>query len=132
MRFALFVVVIIFIRTLHAQDVPQSAEQTWADYDPRADPLEVELIRESIDDDIVLRHVQYVVGTFGGKKTRVAVFYAFPKDGKRLPGVVQLHGGGQRAQSETARFWASHGYAAVAVNWGSELAEFGQLPGRHG
>lgn len=101
--------------------VPQTVEQTWVDFDPRAEPLESELIRESVEDDIVLRHVRYVVGTFGGKKTRVAAFYAFPVDGKRLPGIVQLHGGGQRAMPETARFWASHGYAAVAVNWGEHV-----------
>jgi dienelactone hydrolase len=107
--------------TVFAQSVPQTAEQAWADFDSRAEPLDVEVIRESVEDGIVLRHVRYVVGTFGGKKTRVAAFYAFPKDGEKLPGIVQLHGGGQRARSETARFWASHGYAAVAVNWGEHV-----------
>lgn len=109
------------VATVFAQDVPQTVEQTWADFDPRAEPLEVEVIRESLEDGIVLRHVRYVVGTFGGKKTRVAAFYAFPKDGQMLPGIVQLHGGGQRARLETTRFWASHGYAAVAVNWGEHV-----------
>ncbi len=107
--------------TVFAQAVPQTAEQTWADFDSRADPLEVEVIRETVEDGIVLRHVRYVVGTFGSKKTRVAAFHAFPKDGEKLPGIVQLHGGGQRARPETARFWASHGYAAVAVNWGEHV-----------
>ena len=69
----------------------------------------------------MLRHIRYLVGTFGGKKTRVAAFYAFPKDGKRLPGIVQLHGGGQQARPETARFWAASGYATVAVNWGEKV-----------
>ncbi len=69
----------------------------------------------------MLRHIRYVVGTFGGKKARVAAFYAFPEGGQRLPGIVQLHGGGQRALPHTARFWASHGYAAVAVNWGEHV-----------
>ncbi len=101
--------------------VPQTVEQTWADYDPRAEPLEVQVIRESVADDIVLRQIRYVVGTFGGKKTRVAAFYAFPVNGRGLPGIVQIHGGGQRAMPETARFWASHGYAAVAVNWGEHV-----------
>ena len=104
-----------------AQGVPQTVEQTWADFDLRAEPLQVEVIRESLEDGIVLRHVRYVVGTFGGKKTRVAAFYAYPDDGEKLPGIVQLHGGGQRARSETARFWASHGYATVAVNWGEHV-----------
>ena len=40
--------------------VPQTVEQTWADYDPRAEPLEVQVIRESVVDDIVLRQIRYV------------------------------------------------------------------------
>ena len=109
------------VANAQADDVPQTAEQTWADFDPRQEPLEIEVIRESFEDGIVLRHVRYVAGTFGGKKTRVAAFYAFPKDGDKLPGIVQLHGGGQRARPETAQFWASHGYAAIAVNWGEHV-----------
>lgn len=104
-----------------AKDVPQTVEQAWADFDPRSEPLEVEVIRESVADGLILQHVRYVVGTFGGKKTRVAAFYSYPKGGNNLPGIVQLHGGGQRAISDTARFWASHGYAAVAVNWGEHV-----------
>jgi dienelactone hydrolase len=102
-------------------EVPQTVEQTWASFDPHAEPLELELIRESTADGIILRQVRYVVGTFGGKKTRVAAFYAFPENGRDLPGIVQIHGGGQRAQAEEARFWASHGYAAVTVNWGEHV-----------
>lgn len=121
MRPLLTLVLFAIAAVANAQHAPQTVEQTWADYDPRAEPLEVELIRESVEDGILLRHVRYVVGTFGGKKTRVAAFYACPESGEKLPGIVQLHGGGQRAQPETARFWASHGYAAVAVNWGEHV-----------
>jgi len=112
---------IVDVKGAFARDVPQSVQQTWADFDPRSEPLETEIIRESIDDGIVLRQVRYVVGTWSGKKARVAAFYAFPKTGRQLPGIVQLHGGGQRAMSETARFWAGHGFAAVTVNWGEHV-----------
>jgi dienelactone hydrolase len=95
-----------------------TVEQTWAEFDPRAEPLEVEVIRESAADGIVLQHVRFVVGTFAGRKTRIAAFYARPAGHSTLPGIVQIHGGGQRAQPENARFWASHGYATVVVNWG--------------
>jgi len=115
----LFALAILAIpAAISANEAPQTVVQTWADYDPRAEPLETEVIRETITDGIVLRQVRYVVGTFGGKKTRVAAFYAFPEGAKSLPGIVQLHGGGQRARAETARYWASLGYAAIAVNWG--------------
>lgn len=119
----LFPVLVFLASTVasNAQDVPQSVVQTWADFDPRLEPLETEIIRESMDDGTVLRHIRYVVGSFGGRKTRVAGFYAFPKVGRNLPGIVQLHGGGQRARPETVQFWASHGYAAIAVNWGEHV-----------
>jgi len=117
----LLLVLLASAGSITAQDVPQSVEQAWAQFDPRSEPLETEVIRESIEDGIVLRHVRYVVGTFGGKTTKVAAFYGFPAGGKRLPGIVQIHGGGQRAMPETAWFWASHGYATVAVNWGEHV-----------
>ena len=121
MRSLYLTAITICLPCIAAALVPQTVEETWADYDPRADPLETELIRESVEDGIVLRQIRYVVGTFGGKKTRVAAFYAYPEGGKNLPGIVQLHGGGQRARPQTAQFWASHGYVAVAVNWGEHV-----------
>ena len=123
MRLSLLNVLVFFITTgfVQSQETPRTVEETWAFFDPEAESLDTEVIRESVEDGIVLRHFRYVVGTFGGKKTRVAAFYAFPEDGRRLPGIVQLHGGGQRAMPETAGFWASHGYAAVTVNWGEHV-----------
>jgi dienelactone hydrolase len=97
---------------------PKTVEETWALFDPRSEPLETEVISESIEEGIVLRYLRYLVGTFEEKKMRVAAFHAFPESGSNLPGIVQLHGGGQRARSEAVRYWAGQGYAAVAVNWG--------------
>ena len=121
MRLLVTLALLCNVASVFAQDVPQTVEQAWADFDSRREPLEVEVIRESVADGIVLKHVRYVVGTFGGKKTRVAAFYSYPEGGSKLPGIVQLHGGGQRAMPDAARFWASHGYAAVAVNWGEHV-----------
>ena len=121
MRIALLLALLAGTGSVSAQDIPQSVEETWAHFDARSEPLETEVIRESIEDGIVLRHIRYVVGTFAGKKTRVAAFYAFPEGGERLPGIVQLHGGGQRPLPDGTRFWAEHGYAAVSVNWGEHV-----------
>ena len=46
--------VLAICSTAPAKDVPQSVVETWARFDPRAEPLETELIRESIHDGIVL------------------------------------------------------------------------------
>lgn len=119
MKLLVSLIFIIFSPLLvSAQIVPQNVKKTWSQFDARAEPLEVETIRESIEDGIVLRQIRYVVGTFNGNKTKVAAFYAFPKDGNNLPGIVQIHGGGQRALPQTALFWASHGYATISINWG--------------
>ena len=118
-----FLIVLSLYRVALTDDVPKSVSETWAQFDPPAEPREPELMRESVHDGIVLRHVRYVVGTFGGKKTRIAAFYAFPKDGKQLPGLVQIHGGGQWARSSGVLYWASQGYAAIAINWGEKVID---------
>ena len=55
-----------------AQDIPRTVTGTWADYDPHAEPLEVEVVREESGGGIITRYIRYVVGTFAGKKTKVA------------------------------------------------------------
>ncbi|MDP6444445.1 MAG: acetylxylan esterase [Pirellulaceae bacterium] len=119
----LFFIALSYCSTATADDVPMSVSKTWDQFDPRAEPLETEVVRESLHHGIVLRHIRYVVGAFGGRKTRVAAFYAFPKDDKQLPGLVQIHGGGQWARPDAALYWASHGYAAIAVNWGEKVID---------
>lgn len=106
-----------------AQEVPQTFAEAWENYDPRAEPLEVEVIREVVEEDIVIRTIRYVVGTFDGRKTKVAAFYAFPKGAEKLPGLIQVHGGGQFARKGTAKYWASRGYAVVTVNWGEKVID---------
>jgi hypothetical protein len=62
-----------------AEAVPQTVTETWAEFDARAEPLEVEVVREETVGGITTRYVRFVVGTFAGKKTWVAAFYAFPE-----------------------------------------------------
>jgi len=104
-------------------EVPQSVAETWGNFDAQAEPLEIEVIREETDGGIVVRYVRYVVGTFDGKKTKVAAFYGFPEGAKKLPGMVQVHGGGQFARKAMVKYYASRGYAAIAVNWGGKVID---------
>jgi len=62
-----------------AEGVPQSVLDLWADFDPRKDPLEVEVIREWKEEGGVFRHVRYFIGTFKGKPARMAAVYGFPE-----------------------------------------------------
>ncbi len=117
------VVLLAFAGAALSKEVPQSVPEVWEDFDPRAEALEVETIRETIENGIVLRYVRYVVGTFDERKTKVAAFYAFPEGGGNLPAIVQVHGGGQYARKDAVRFWAARGYAAIAVNWGGKVID---------
>ena len=43
---------------LAADGMPQSVKELWADFDPRRDPIEGEVIREWKEDGGVFRHVR--------------------------------------------------------------------------
>ena len=112
--------------------VPMSIEALYAPFDPAKEPLEVTVVKEHEEDGIVVRRLTYVVGTFKGRKSVMGAFHAFPKQrAGKLPGIVQMHGGGQVAQAGTVVGWARNGYSAIAINWGGE-AMAGQLPGEPG
>ena len=107
---------------------PGTVDGLWRDYDPRAEPLDAEIAREWEEGGTTFRYVLYHIGTFKGKKARMAAFYAFPTGGKGLPGVLHMHGGGQRAFLHEVGYYAKRGYAALSVNWGGKEME-GAKPG---
>ena len=102
-----------------ANPVPQSVNELWADFDPRRDPIEAEVIREWRETGGVFRHVRFLVGIFKGRPARMTTIYGYP-DGARekLPAVMHIHGGGQRAFLHEVKFLVARGYAALSVNWG--------------
>lgn len=112
-----------------AAEPPQTVAELWADFDPRQDPLEVEIVREWKEDGGVYRYVRFLTGTFKGKPARMAAFYGFPDGAKgKLPAVMHMHGGGQRAFLEEVKTYVGRGYAALSVNWGGREME-GAKPG---
>jgi len=106
-----------------AEKIPTTVTELWADVDPTAEPLKTRVVREWQQEGLVLRYVTYHVGTFKGKPARVAAFYAFPRGRRNLPGLVHLHGGGQRAFLHEVKYYASRGYACLSVNWGGREME---------
>lgn len=112
---------------LAAEDIPQSVEQLWADFDPRRDPLETEVIREFQEDGAVIRHVRFVIGTFKGQTARMTAIYGIPPgatgQNEKLPAVMHIHGGGQRAFLSEIKLLTSRGYAALSVNWGGSAGQ---------
>ena len=104
-----------------AETAPQSVTELWADFDPRRNPLETEIIREWKEDGGIFRHVRYLVGTFKGQPARMTAIYGFPEGPKsKLPAVMHIHGGGQQAFLHEVKLLAARGYAALSVNWGGD------------
>ena len=115
--------------------VPQDIVQMWAGFDPRAEPLETEIIREWEEDGVVLRIVRFRIGRFKGQTSRLAGIYGFPKlhkDGqskdagnrshRKLPGLLQIHGGGQYADSRACVMNAKRGYATLSIAWAGRIS----------
>ncbi|MFP6647903.1 MAG: hypothetical protein VB817_00490, partial [Pirellulaceae bacterium] len=78
-------------------DVPRDVKSLWEDFDPRQTPLDTRQVRQWEKEDITCRYITYQIGTFKGQEARMAAFYAFPTGAKSVPGLIHLHGGGQRA-----------------------------------
>lgn len=100
---------------------PQNHDALWAGYDPRAEPLDVEVLKEWEDDGVVMRVLRYRIGIFMGRKAMMAAVYGFPKGGTQLPGLVQIHGGGQYADSNAVFTNAKRGYATISIAWAGRL-----------
>ena len=104
--------------------VPQNLDELWAGFDPRKEPLEVEVTKEWEVDGIVCRAIRYRIGIFKGQPATMAAFYAFPKGAKNLPAILQIHGGGGAAWLAAVITNAKLGYASVSLNWGGNKMTF--------
>ena len=105
---------------------PATVRELWADFEPRKDELDAKVVRQWEKDGIVYRYVTFHIGTFKGKPARMAAFFAFPKGAKKLPGLLHIHGGGQRAFLNEVEFYARRGYACLSINWGGREMENAQ------
>ncbi|MDP4878586.1 MAG: hypothetical protein NWR36_01760, partial [Opitutales bacterium] len=101
---------------------PQTYDELWADFDPRAEPLDVEVLHEWEEDGVVLKVLRYRVGVFKGQKAMMAGVYAYPKGGKDLPAMVNIHGGGQYADYRSVLNNAKRGYASITIAWAGRIA----------
>jgi len=107
-----------FGQSSSTSQLPASVEELWDDFDPRRDPLEVELIREWKDELGHFKHVRFLVGVFKDTPARITAIYGTPLSTTKVPGVMHIHGGGQRASLPEVRFLVSLGFAGLSINWG--------------
>jgi acetyl esterase/lipase len=100
---------------------PQTHAQLWADFDPRAEPLDVEVLQQWEQDGVVLQVLRFRVGVFKGEKAMIAAVYGYPKGQQQLPGLVQIHGGGQYAHHHACLANAKRGYATLSISWAGRI-----------
>jgi len=105
---------------------PNTVAALWSDFDPRHEPLDAKIVREWEQDGIVYRYVTFHIGTFKDQDARMAAFFGFPQGASKLPGLLHLHGGGQRAFLHEVEFYAKRGYACLSINWGGREMEQAQ------
>ena len=98
-------------------EVPQNVTDLWKDYDPRAELLDVEVVKEWKAEGVTTRYITFKVGSFKGADSRIAAYYSFPDNGQRHPAFVWSHGGGQRAERGRGIYFAKQGFATVDINW---------------
>lgn len=108
-------------------NIPQTFDELWAEYNPRAEPLEIENLKEWEEGVVILRVVRYRIGIFKGQKAMMAAVYGFPKGGTKLPGLVQIHGGGQYADYRAVLTNARRGYATISIAWAGRISAPGYL-----
>ena len=111
---------------------PQTFQELWQGYDPTTEPLDVQVVHEWQANGITTQLLTYHIGTFKGRPSRMGAYYAFPHAAEgKIPAILQMHGGGQRAQRQTVETAAANGYACIAINWGAKpMAD--QQPGDPG
>lgn len=98
-------------------------EELWAGYDPTAEPLEVEITRTWDEGPIRYEQLFFTGETWEGEKVRVFAYRGVQADGSKLPGILHIHGGGQRASLDWVKFWAKRGYAAVSHDFAGRDGE---------
>ena len=108
--------------SLDGNHAPQNWNNAWKGFDPRREPMEVEVLKEWEEDSIILKVLRYRIGVFKGEKAMMAGVYGYPKGGKKLPGLVQIHGGGQYADHKAPLANAKRGYATISISWAGRIS----------
>ncbi len=107
---------------LDKNNAPQSWNDAWLGFDPRNEPLEVQVLKEWEEDEIVLKVIRYRIGIFKGKRAMMAGVYGYPKGARNLPGLLQIHGGGQYADYKAPLSNAKRGYASISISWAGRIS----------
>jgi len=100
---------------------PQTLKELWNNFDPRKETLDTEILHEWEEDGVEMKVLRYRIGIFKGQKAMMAAIYGYPKNGKNLPGLVQIHGGGQYADYRAVLTNAKRGYVTISIAWAGRI-----------
>lgn len=104
----------------------------WDNYDARKAPLNVEIVRQWETDRGTVKLVRFDLGHLNGSNKSaspvIAAYYGYPKGAKKVPAVVNIHGGGQFARRSRVESWMELGVACISINWGGKILEQSDTP----
>lgn len=92
----------------------ETLEDLWSGFDPRRDPLEIEVTRQWEEDGGRFEELCFTGETWQDEPVRVFAYRGAPCEGENLPGILHIHGGGQTASLDWVKFWVKRGYVAVS------------------
>ena len=107
---------------LNGSPAPQTMKELWAGFDPRAEPLDTEILKEWEEDGVVVKVLRYRIGVFKGQRAMMAAVYGYPKGGENLPALLNIHGGGQYADYQSVLTNAKRGYATISIAWAGRIS----------
>ena len=94
-----------------------SVENLWRGFDPEALPLDVETTKTWEEQGAVFQTLRFTGESTKSAKVRVFAICGAPKIGRRLPGILHVHGGGQTASLDWVRYWVRRGYVCVSFDF---------------
>ena len=103
-------------------EIPRTVEELWNGFDPRAEPLDVEILHEWEEEGVAMQVLRYRIGVFKGRTAMMAAVWGHPKGAAALPGLVQIHGGGQYADHRAVLTNAKRGYATISISWAGRVS----------
>ena len=102
---------------------PATVKALWAEFDPRKDPLMPRSSGSGRRTASFTATSPTTSATSRANRPGWRVSSPFPRGRRRLPGLLHLHGGGQRAFLNEVEFYAKRGYACMSINWGGREME---------
>lgn len=120
------------IPSFDGKDLVSNILDFWKSYDARKEPLKVQVVESWKTEQGEVRLVLYSLGKLQGSNKSatpvVAAYVGLPKGKEFKPGIVHIHGGGQRASRRRVEDWMKLGYACVSINWGGKVLEKADTP----